>query len=196
LIGIFFIVLLYFSGSIPFSYLIPKKIKGVNIREYGSGNVGATNVIRSLGTGIGILCMVLDALKVFIPLLLMQFILRNNPNLQLYVCFASFAGVLGHDYPVFLGFKGGKGVACTMGVFFGLHWLTGLLFLLTALSIALSTRIMSLASLISLVISVIVVFPITQNWYYFTLYIALCLFSFFQHRKNILRLFQGKENRF
>jgi glycerol-3-phosphate acyltransferase PlsY len=64
------------------------------------------------------------------------------------------------------------------------------------LSIALSTRIMSLASLISLVISVIVVFPITQNWYYFTLYIALCLFSFFQHRKNILRLFQGKENRF
>jgi len=194
--GPLFIVLLYLSGSIPFSYIIPKTLKGVDIRRYGSGNVGATNVIRSLGSKLGILCMVLDALKVYLPLILMQFALKDAPNKDLYLCLASVAGILGHDFPIFLKFKGGKGVACTMGTFFALHWLTGVLFLLTAVSIALSTRIMSLASLTSLTLAVIFVFPITQNWSYFALYLFLCLFSFFQHRKNIVRLLKGKENKF
>ncbi|HPH10736.1 MAG: glycerol-3-phosphate 1-O-acyltransferase PlsY [Thermotogae bacterium] len=196
MIGVLFIFLLYLSGSVPFSYIIPKKLKGVDMRRIGSGNVGATNVIRNLGVKLGILCMILDALKVYIPLMIMQTVLKDYTQKELYLCLAAIAGIIGHDFSIFLKFKGGKGVACTMGTFFALHWLTGALFLMTALSIALSTRIMSLASLTSLTLAVIFVFPITQNWYYFALYLFLCLFSFFQHRKNIVRLLQGKENKF
>ncbi len=196
MIGVLFIILLYLSGSIPFSFIIPKALKGVDIRQFGSGNVGATNVIRNLGKKIGILCMILDALKVYIPLMIMQTVLKDYVYKDLFLCLAAIAGIIGHDFSIFLRFRGGKGVACTMGTFFALHWLTGALFLLTALSIALSTRIMSLASLTSLTLAVIFVFPITQNWYYFALYLVLCLFSFFQHRKNIIRLLQRKENKF
>lgn len=194
--GILFVIILYFCGGIPFSYLIPKIVKGLDIRNYGSGNVGSTNVIRNLGKRLGLVCLVLDALKVFIPLVIMQIVFREQENFYLYLCLASFAGVLGHDFPIFLGFKGGKGVASTMGVFFALNWLTGLLFFFTALSISLSTRLMSLASLTALIVAVVSVFPITRNWYFLVLYFSLAAFSFIQHRKNILRLLQGKENKF
>ncbi|HPE67987.1 MAG TPA: glycerol-3-phosphate 1-O-acyltransferase PlsY [Thermotogota bacterium] len=194
--GVLFVIILYFCGAFPFSYLVPKIWKGVDVRKVGSGNVGSTNVIRAVGKPIGGFCMILDALKVFLPLLVMKWVMTGQPHFSLWLSLAALSGVMGHDFSIFLRGRGGKGVASTMGAFFGIHLLSGSLFLALATTIALSTRLMSLGSLVGLVASTLIIFPLTHDWYYLALYLFLTLFSFYQHRKNLIRLWQGKENPF
>ncbi len=197
--GILFVFLLYFCGSIPFSYFVPKKLSGVDIRTVGSGNIGATNVIRALGKKIGVLCLILDALKVFIPLLILKFIVFSNGSQfeqQLWFSAAAVAGVLGHDYSIFMRFKGGKGVSSSMGVFFAVNWISGSIFLGLGLLLAFTTKIMSVTSFTALTVSTVLIYFLTDSWVYLCLYIFLSLFSLFRHRKNILRLLKKEEKKF
>lgn len=193
---IFFIVLLYFCGSIPFSLLLPLWVKKTDIRKFGSGNVGSTNVIRVIGKKFGLICMALDCLKVFIPLAVMRFFLKDVPNFDIYFAIASFFGVLGHDFPIFLRFKGGKGVATTLGAFFAMNWIVGAIFLTISTVIAVTTRIMSMASIIGMIIGTFLLLLLAKNTTFFILAIILTSFSVYQHRKNISRLIKGQEKKF
>jgi len=197
--GIIFCCILYLCGSIPFSYIIPKKKKGIDIRDYGSGNIGATNVIRSLGKKIGIICLVLDASKVFLPLIIIKYLILKDMTLnehQILLSLAAIAGVLGHDYSIFMKFKGGKGVSSSMGVFFAINLISGSIFLGLGIFLAFKTKIMSVTSFTVLTVSTVLIYFLTGSWIYFFLYLFLSLFSLFRHRKNLIRLIKGEEKKF
>ena len=140
------IPLAYLLGSIPFGYLLVRIFRHEDIRATGSGNIGATNVARSGAKGLGILTLILDALKGFVAVLIAQHIATPYGFPQAYeiaVC-AGVAAVLGHCFPVWLGFRGGKGVATALGVFFALVPITTVLYVLAVfLVIVLFTRYVS-----------------------------------------------------
>ncbi|HOO32344.1 MAG TPA: glycerol-3-phosphate 1-O-acyltransferase PlsY [Thermotogota bacterium] len=197
MINIFYVVLLYICGSIPFSYIVPMKMKGIDIRTVGSGNIGATNVLRGCGLKIGIVCLILDALKAFIPLMLMRYVfIPADPNLSVWLSVAAFAAILGHDFSIFMKFAGGKGVSSTMGVFFAIHPISGLVFFTLGLTIALTTRVMSLASIVAMMVATICIFFLVDQPAFWILYICMTLFSVYRHRGNIRRLIKGNENKF
>ncbi|MCT4565819.1 MAG: glycerol-3-phosphate 1-O-acyltransferase PlsY [Maledivibacter sp.] len=180
----------YLIGSIPFSFLTAKYLGGIDIRNYGSGNTGATNVFRTLGKKSGAIAFGGDFLKGFIVALLVKIFI----NIDVAVICSVFV-VIGHCYPIFLGFKGGKGVATTGGTIFALYPLIGFILLISVILIIIASRIVSLAS-----ISGAILFPIisllfkTHN--YFLIYsIALSLFVIYRHKANISRLLAGKESK-
>ena len=177
------------------SYLV----KGIDIRKFGSGNIGATNVVRVVGKKWGILVFVLDFLKGFFPLVLAKFILNSSNSI--YIVFAILS-VCGHNWPVFLRFKGGKGVATSIGAVCGLAiifpnlWFVLLISLALWLIVFFIFRFVSLASLL-LGLSFFVfsfVFPLPKEIRIFAL--ILCLFIFARHTKNIKNLFAKQEHRF
>lgn len=183
-------ILSYLIGSIPFSFLTAKYLGGIDIRNYGSGNTGATNVFRTLGKKSGAIAFGGDFLKGFIVAMLVKIFIGIDVAV---VC--SVFAVIGHCYPVFLGFKGGKGVATTGGTIFALYPLIGFILLFSVILIIIVSRIVSLAS-----ISAAVLFPIisllfkTHN--YFLIYsIVLSLFVIYRHKSNISRLIAGKESK-
>jgi len=183
------LIISYLCGSIPFSFLIPWS-NGIDIRKTGSGNVGGTNVLRTMGPKWGILSVTLDFLKSFIPILTIRLIFGVDswiPYLSLIIL------VLGHDYPIFLKFKGGKGVASTLGGYFALSPILGVIFLLVWFPVELSTKYVSLSSLLGLLITAILS-------YFWDLkmgitYTVLFFLSLFNHRSNIKRLLSNSENK-
>jgi glycerol-3-phosphate acyltransferase PlsY len=195
-----FLIFSYLLGSIPFGLIISYLVKKVDIRQFGSGNIGATNVTRVIGKKWGILVFVLDFLKGFFPLLLAKYFLSPANNF-LYVL-AAFFPVCGHVWPVFLKFKGGKGVATSIGVLCGLSiifpklWLVLILSLCIWLIFFFIFRYVSLAS-IFLAVSFTVfsfLFQLPKEIKLFSF--LLCLFIIFKHIKNIKNLFARKEHRF
>ncbi|OAA28470.1 glycerol-3-phosphate acyltransferase [Kosmotoga arenicorallina S304] len=187
---VFLAVIGYISGSIPFSFLIPK-LKGVDIRKVGSGNVGGTNVLRYLGGIIGFLTMTLDGFKAFVPMLIAS-LLFGLPQDRLIII--GFFAAIGHSYSIFLKFKGGKAVACTVGTLTGLKGWFLPLFLAIWTPIVLVTKYVSLASIITVAVMNIIVFFVsgveTGLWIF-----ALLIFTIFRHRENIRRLLKGKERK-
>lgn len=187
--NIVFLIICYFCGAIPFSFLIPW-LNGIDIRKKGSGNVGGTNVLRTLGLKWGILSIILDFSKSFVPVLIGRFIF----GLDSWISYLSLILiVLGHDYSIFLKFKGGKGVASTLGGYFALKPLLGLIFLLIWFPVELTTKYVSLASLLGLFISSVLGF-----FFDFKLGITFLILSFlslYKHRENVKRLFSGTENK-
>lgn len=179
----------YLCGAIPFSYLLPK-LKKVDVTKVGSGNVGGTNALRAAGPVIGFTCMVLDALKTFIPVLVFAQVFNYDKNI---VGIAAIAAVLGHDFPIFLKFKGGKGVASTCGVFFALCPVCGFVFLGAWLALTLITKYVSLASITSLFLASIVALFFDKN--FAVLFFLLSALSTFRHSDNIQRLLQGTERK-
>ncbi|MGM0420523.1 MAG: glycerol-3-phosphate 1-O-acyltransferase PlsY [Bacillota bacterium] len=182
----------YMIGSIPTGYLFTKAILKIDIRNYGSGNVGATNVARKLGLKMGIVVAVIDILKGFFPVLLARsIILPDKPEYLIFL--VGFAAIIGHDWSIFLKFDGGKGVATTFGVILGLNFVSFLILLVIWLAIAVSTRIVSLASIFGTL-----TLPLSI-WYLrglgFEAFLALLLFLFvlYTHRENIKRLLAGEE---
>jgi len=183
------LVICYLFGSIPFSFLIPWS-KGIDIRKKGSGNVGGTNVLRTLGPKWGALSMALDFLKAFVPVL----IIRSLFGVDLWVpLLALLSVVLGHDYSIFLKFKGGKGVASTLGGYFALTPVFGLIFLLIWFPIELTTKYVSLASLSGLLFVAIFSYFIDPKIGF--IYSILFLMSLFKHRSNVKRLLSKTENK-
>lgn len=183
-------VLSYLFGSVPFSYIVPKWWKGIDVRKMGSGNVGATNVIRNVGTGVGALCLFLDAMKGFLPVIITRS-LFGEPKL---VALAAMAAVFGHDFPVFLKFKGGKGVSTSFGIVIALSWLLGLLFAVVWTLLVIVTKYASVGSLTALYLSAALGFLIFG---YDTgmLILILAVLSTLRHSENIQRLIRGEEKK-
>ncbi len=179
----------YLCGAIPFSYLLPK-LKKVDVRKIGSGNVGGTNALRAAGPVIGFSCMVLDALKTFIPVLVFAQIYQYE---KIFIGIAAMSAVLGHDFPVFLKFKGGKGVASTCGVFFALCPVCGFTFLGSWLFLTILTKYVSVASIVSLFLASFVAVFFNKN--IAVLFFLLATLSTLRHSDNIERLMHGTERK-
>jgi len=186
------IILSYLLGSISPSYLLGKT-KNIDIRTEGSGNAGTTNAIRVLGAKLGAFTFVLDLLKGIIAVILGQFILGFNGGLL-----ASVFVVLGHNWPVFFQFKGGKGIATSLGVLMTINWQMGLICLLIALTTILITRYVSLGSILASISAPFIIIFTTDSVnmpLYITIWILASL-SVYRHRSNIVRLYKGEEDKF
>jgi glycerol-3-phosphate acyltransferase PlsY len=184
-----FACLAYLMGSIPFGYIIAKR-RGVDIRTVGSGNIGGTNITRNLGFKWGLLVAFLDLLKSFIP----AFLARTFIHVPWQALSISVMPIIGTIFPVFLGFKGGKGVAATFGSL--LAWLGPIFFIIWVAVWYLTVKLVKLMSLVNLVMALL--FPIIF-WFFFhsSLYAGfgaiLCLILWWSHRANIQRLIKGTE---
>ena len=194
------ISLAYLLGSIPFGYLLVRIFRHEDIRASGSGNIGATNVVRSGAKGLGILTLVLDTLKGYIAVVIAQHIgapYGLPQSHEIAVC-AAVAAVLGHCFPVWLGFRGGKGVATALGVFLALAPLTVLCLLGVFLVIVFFTRYVSLGSIVAAALFPVLALPHAPARTPIVVigYILIPLIVILKHHQNIRRLLSGTEHRF
>jgi glycerol-3-phosphate acyltransferase PlsY len=185
-------VLSYVLGSVPFGLLVAKA-KGVNIREVGSGNIGATNVFRSIGKGPGVFTFFCDFLKGFVPAF---FFAKWSGNATFGLLFGMMA-ILGHNFPVFLKFKGGKGIATSAGMLAGVAPAAVLWGIGAWLIIFLASGFVSLASIIAALVIALVSWLIpTYGTVTSIVLTVLAGLAIYRHKTNILRLRKGEENRF
>ena len=181
----------YLLGSIPTGLLLAKAA-GVDIRATGSGNIGATNVYRTLGRSVGIATLVGDCLKGLLPVLVAKYL--GMPDL--WVALAGLAAFLGHVYTVFLGFKGGKGVATALGVFLGISPLSVLIALVIFIAVVATSRYISLGSITAAAAMPPVMALLDGRPPLVAVTLAIALLVIWKHRENIQRLRAGTENRF
>jgi len=175
-------------GSIPFGFLLTKFFLKKDIRDVGSGNIGATNALRTGNKFIGYGTLSLDILKAVITLLIIKYEYSN------FLFLSSLAIFLGHVFPIWLKFKGGKGIATYVGILFCINYTLGLVFIITWFVIFLISKYSSLSSLIaSLIIPIYHFFVISNENYYF--FIILFILIFFTHRENIKRLLNNTESK-
>ena len=177
----------YASGSIPFGLLLTKMSGGEDLRKVGSGNIGATNVLRTGNRGLAAATLLLDLLKGLLPVMVAGQLWGQEA-----MAFAAAGAVVGHCYPVWLGFKGGKGVATNAGVAFGLAWQIGLVYALVWLSILAIFRISSLAGM-SAVVAAAAAAPLFGYPQFFPVLAAIAVLIIYLHRENIGRLTRGEE---
>ncbi|MBD1165010.1 glycerol-3-phosphate 1-O-acyltransferase PlsY [Pelagibacterales bacterium SAG-MED13] len=178
----------YLMGSIPFGFILTKIFLKKDIRDIGSGNIGATNVLRTGNKIVGYITLFLDIIKAVIPIMYVKY---NFPDL-LYV--ASLSAFLGHVYPVWLKFKGGKGVATYVGILFTLNFYFGLIFIISWLITFGVSKYSSLSSLVASISIPIYLIILTQfdQAFFFTIIFVLI---FFNHRENIKRLRNKEETK-
>ena len=196
-------ILAYLVGSINFSIIISKKMAGFDVREKGSGNAGTTNMLRSVGKKAAALTLLCDILKgvVAIGIAILAGNIIKNMNKALLVQIAAIAVVLGHTFPIFYQFKGGKGVATSLGVLLLVNWKIGLICLVFALALIFLTRMVSLGSVGAAILYPVLVlfihtnYTVTEGSGYLIFSIILAVIVAFNHRANIKRLMNGTENR-
>lgn len=187
---IFLIIVAYLFGSIPFGLLIAKS-RGFDIRSVGSRNIGATNVARVMGKKYAALTFVLDGLKGFIPTLIASFYYGSD---SFSAGIVATVAVLGHIFPIFLKFKGGKGVATTIMTYFALNNTIGLSVVLTWLSVFIVTKYSSLSAILAILIGVI--FSFITNDVGITIFAMITSsIILFKHIPNIKRLISGQETK-
>ncbi|MBS1822383.1 MAG: glycerol-3-phosphate 1-O-acyltransferase PlsY [Acidobacteria bacterium] len=190
----------YLLGSIPFGYILVRLFRHEDIRATGSGNIGATNVVRSGAKGLGILTLALDAFKGYAAVFIAGHIASPSGLPQSYEIpvVAALAAVLGHCFPVWLGFRGGKGVATALGVFLALAPLTVLWVVLLFVVIVFFTRYISLGSIVAAALFPFLVLPHAPVHTMIVIagYVLIPLVVIFKHHQNIRRLLSGTENRF
>jgi len=178
----------YFIGSIPFGY-IAGKLKGIDIRKHGSGNIGSTNVGRVLGKKAGRVVQVLDIAKGIAPVLIGRFLGLNINVLVI----AGLAAIAGHNWTIFLGFKGGKGVNTSLGVALGLLPVPAILCLFVWLAVVFIWKYISLGSITAAIAFPVFVFAFRYPATVRTLSIIVAIFIVVRHRSNIRRLIKGEE---
>ena len=196
-------VIAYAIGSVNFSIILSKKIAGFDVREKGSGNAGTTNMLRSVGKGAAALTLILDILKGIIAIIIAKYLVGNiveGINVAILVQIAGFFVVLGHTFPMFFGFKGGKGVATALGVLLMSNPLIGVICLVFALAVMALTRMVSLGSIMAAVLFPVLTIFITENYVadgynYIIFGIAMAVLVIFNHRSNLKRIYNGTENR-
>ncbi|MBU5439601.1 glycerol-3-phosphate 1-O-acyltransferase PlsY [Tissierella sp. MSJ-40] len=180
----------YLIGNFSSAYILGKILRKVDIREHGSGNAGATNALRTFGKRIGALAFILDVTKGILATFVGYKLMGYNGSLL-----GGIFVVLGHNWPIFLNFKGGKGIATSLGVIFFLHWPTGIICILIGAFIIYKTRYVSLGSIVAAaitpIIGSIVNRPFNREFFLTTLFLAIL--AIFRHRANIERLAKGKE---
>ena len=197
-------VIAYAIGSINFSVLISKKIAGFDVSEKGSGNAGSTNVLRAVGIKAAVITLICDILKGIVAILIAVLIgnIVGNTDRALLVQIAGILVVIGHTFPIFFQFKGGKGVATSLGVLLITNWKIGLICLIFALVIIIITKMVSMGSMgAAILFPVLTIFigdsfivPAT-GFKYLIFSIILAVFVIFNHRENIKRIMNGTENK-
>jgi glycerol-3-phosphate acyltransferase PlsY len=193
----------YLIGSIPTAYIFGRLLKGIDIRKFGSGNVGATNALRVLGKGPGMAVLILDMLKGFVAVVILADILLTRITFvsdEVLRIILGLGCISGHNWTVFLGFKGGKGVATTLGVLFGLSVkIVGLKLILAVILtwflVFLVIRIVSIASVLTGVALPLYMLIFKQSKTLIFSGILLCIFIILRHKANLKRFFHGKEPR-
>ena len=196
-------IIAYLIGSINFSVIISKKVAGFDVREKGSGNAGSTNMLRSVGKGAAVLTLLCDILKGVVAILIAIGIgnLVKDADKGLLVQIAGVAVVLGHTFPIFFGFKGGKGVATSLGILLMTNWQIGLICLVFALVLMVLTQMVSLGSCAAAVLFPVLTLFIKEHYIvaeggnYFIYSVILAVIVLYNHRSNIKRILNGTENK-
>ncbi|MGN1296856.1 MAG: glycerol-3-phosphate 1-O-acyltransferase PlsY [Clostridia bacterium] len=200
-------IIAYLIGSINFSVILSKKMAGFDVREKGSGNAGSTNMLRSVGKKAALITLICDILKgvVSIGIAILLGNIISDMNRELLLQIAGIAVVIGHTFPIFFGFKGGKGVATSLGVILMSNWQIGLICLVFALVLMLLTRMVSLGSCAAAVLFPVLTLFINDNYtvltdgksgnVYFIYSLLLAVIVLFNHRSNIKRMLNGTENK-
>lgn len=201
------LIIAYLIGSISFSIIFSKKFAGFDIRDKGSKSSGATNVLRTIGKKAALITLVCDILKGIVPVLL-AVLIGNIANhfgagvkLEYLVQIAGIFAIIGHTFPIYFGFKGGKGVATSLGLVLIINWQIGLICLVFALLVMAVTRMVSLGSIATAILfPVLTIFKIGSEYYivsgkYIAFSIILALIVIFNHRTNIKRILTGTENK-
>ena len=198
-------IIAYLIGSINFSVILSKKMAGFDVRQKGSGNAGTTNMLRSVGKKAAAITLICDILKGVVSIGILVGYLFNAQNKSILVQIAAIAVVIGHTFPIFFGFKGGKGVATSLGVLIMTNWQIGLICLAIAIIIMAITKMVSLGSCMAAIAFPLLTYfaaNIFENAYivkegssYFVYSIILAVIVLFNHRSNIKRIITGKENK-
>lgn len=190
-----YILLAYFIGAIPSSVWIGKKFYNIDVREHGSGNAGATNTFRVIGKKAGVIVLLLDILKAWFATAVLSSI-SNNPSID-YMLALGLVAVLGHVFPIYIGFRGGKGIASLLGVIIAVHPLASLYSIIVFITTLLISRFVSLSSILAAF-----AFPILIIFHFQNTHKSLIIFSImvavlviFTHKKNIERLFKKEETK-
>jgi len=177
----------YLLGSIPFGFILTKIFLKKDIRDIGSGNIGATNALRTGNKSLGYATLILDITKAIIPVLYVKY---NYPD---YIFIASLSAFLGHVFPIWLKFKGGKGVATYIGILFSINLILGLIFIFSWAVIFLISKYSSLSSLMaSLMVPIFLIIFENYNSMFFIIMFVLILYT---HRENVKRLKNKEESR-
>lgn len=197
----------YAIGSINFSVILSKKIAGFDVREKGSGNAGTTNMLRSVGKKAAAITLVCDILKgvVSIGIAIIAGNIAKNLDRELLLQIAGIAVVIGHTFPIFFGFKGGKGVATSLGVLLMSNWQIGLICLVFAIVLMALTRMVSLGSCGAAILFPVLTLFINEHYtvltegkngnVYFIYSVILAIIVLYNHRENIKRILNGTENK-
>ena len=205
MLRILLLIIGYIIGNIETGYIFGKLNK-MDIRNYGSGNAGATNTLRVLGPKAGLIVFLGDFCKSLIPCLVVRYIFRDNVSLSyMYMLYIGLGVVLGHNFPFYLGFKGGKGVASTAGIIMALDIRIAAVCLAAFIVIVAFTRYVSLASIVVMIIFIGMSHLLVKTNYGFAngsspmefrlLVVVIGFLSIFMHRANIKRLLSGTENK-
>ena len=200
-------IIAYLIGSVNFSVLISKKMAGFDVREKGSGNAGTTNMLRSVGKKAAVITLVCDILKGVVSIVIAIIVgnIAKNLDRELLLQIAGIAVVLGHTFPIFFGFKGGKGVATSLGVLLMSNWQIGLICLVFAVVLMALTRMVSLGSCAAAILFPVLTLFINQHYtvltdgksgrVYFIYSVILAIIVLYNHRSNIKRILSGTENK-
>lgn len=188
-----YVIMSYLVGSISGSYILGNLLLKKDVRKYGSGNAGTTNAIRSFGKKIGIFTFIIDFFKGVLMMAFLKYILNLSEDL-LYIC--SFALIIGHDYPFYMNFKGGKGVATTVGSLSILNFYIDLISVFGWILIVFITKTVSLASILYFII-VSILFIIFNDLSIIQTIMILCIgaLGILRHKDNIKRILKGTENK-
>ena len=200
-------IIAYLIGSINFSILISKKKAGYDIRQKGSGNAGTTNMLRNLGKKYAAITLICDVLKGVVAIVIAIIVgnILGDTNKALLVQIAGVAVVIGHTFPIFFGFKGGKGVATSLGILLMTNWQLGLICLVYALVLMALTRVVSMGAIAAAILYPILTLFVGGGHYivessglgngYFIYSVILAVIVIFNHRENIKRILSGTENK-
>ncbi len=193
---LFFVLIAYFLGAVPIGLLIAKIYGHPDIRREGSGNIGATNVARVVGKKQGLITLIGDISKGAVPVLLAMWLIGTDTlTKQFWIALIGFSSFLGHIFPIYLKFRGGKGVATATGVFFAISPLAVVFDLLIFLFVVWRFRYVSLGSLSAAFAMPFLLFIISGKKAYISLSILMAILIFYRHKENIGRLLKGEENR-
>ena len=190
-----FSILGYLLGSIPFGIFLGKISKGLDIRDYGSGNTGMTNVLRTVGLKSAFIVLILDMSKSILAILITRLV-TNSPELEV---MAGLTSIIGHNWPIFAGFKGRKGGASAVGIPAVLNPLSALAAILTFLPILFTTKYVSLGSIFGAIVAMIILIvqSISEiNDYSYIYALAVGPLLVIKHHENIRRLINGNERKF
>ena len=195
MVNIGLLVVAYLVGSIPFGLLLGK-LMGVDVRRAGSGNIGATNVLRLLGKKLGVVTLLADTLKAIVPMLLAKWVISStavSASVDLWVALCGASAFLGHLFPVYLKFKGGKGVATALGIFLLLEPWAVLIGLAIFISVVLYWGYVSIGSLAAAACMPLLVWLLSGSSLYTSLAVFIGLLIWLKHHDNIVRLLKGEE---